>query len=561
MRARALTGAVAWLLTVAGAKPRVDVLVPFVPHIPGSAHVYDHLLDWPGVCATAVALTSRIDHGTGILLNRSDRECSGARRYSVALVHYADIPSLEADYGIYDALVLLVMEEPVLRLAGVYALDSAASSMQSFLHYAETNSLAFREGEYVKMISWLDSFVSRKNVFPLVQDNLPSAAGHLQRVLSRFILDNETLAMSSVAPIRAVEAPPASTLDQVSCADYKLIKSRYDFSNFGLSNFAKGNGKHTERHLFRDAFVHRCGSIRTSDFNSSFFGPPHLLLIGTPKGGTTSLHFFLTRGGFVVNTRIKDKESHFFDNLNNNFYNKLQPYTQSFYAEGVIGKVTLDATPSYFGNTYALQNIVNLYHPQHLLAKKFILILREPVSRLYSWYVHTYGECDLMFKNKWNQFPDFHRDVKVMSCVVQPDADRYSDTFMNFVARYGIGSGFYVGSLRRWLAAIPGGNIFIVSMDTLYGDQEDSLKRLLGFLNISSAWDRPLELPRRNSNSSHCRDCNVSDLAVPCSFLDQLTAQYDARNTGMISLINDRKNKPATEPMFLPFVRKVACVE
>ena len=122
--------------------------------------------------------------------------------------------------------------------------------------------------------------------------------------------------------------------------------------------------------------------------NSSFEGPPYAFILGAAKAGTTSLMVLLVHQLHLLTLPNHMKEPNAFaSNFNRNFFNSyIQGYQGSSYG--------LDASPDYFTHcSKAPMRIVRVYSPASLAAKKFIVILRDPLARLVSRYRHIYREC------------------------------------------------------------------------------------------------------------------------------------------------------------------------
>ena len=77
------------------------------------------------------------------------------------------------------------------------------------------------------------------------------------------------------------------------------------------------------------------------------------------------------------------KEPHFFD-VSENFVNGLEWYKQNYFHKA-NQKIIADFTPSYFFDSNAPKRIFDALGPK----MKFLVILRNPVDRAYSHYLHS----------------------------------------------------------------------------------------------------------------------------------------------------------------------------
>ena len=107
---------------------------------------------------------------------------------------------------------------------------------------------------------------------------------------------------------------------------------------------------------------------------------PDVFVIGTMKGGTTSIHdLFIDHANLC--TSNDDGEPHYFDRkgMSRQHYIDAFKYCKS-------SQLSIDKTPSYIRVNGVAKSIKNSYTKENLHKKKFILSLREPIARMYSEY-------------------------------------------------------------------------------------------------------------------------------------------------------------------------------
>lgn len=106
----------------------------------------------------------------------------------------------------------------------------------------------------------------------------------------------------------------------------------------------------------------------------------HLIIPGVQKGGTTWIQHLLDNDdNFFLPSEFQ--EVHYFDakyNLGINYYKNL-------YSNFSSNKITCDVTPDYLFNKEAAKKIYN-FSVNEDIEIKFIVIFREPISRLFSAY-------------------------------------------------------------------------------------------------------------------------------------------------------------------------------
>jgi hypothetical protein len=108
---------------------------------------------------------------------------------------------------------------------------------------------------------------------------------------------------------------------------------------------------------------------------------PNFLGLGVGKAGTTTLHYILRQHPDVL--LVPEKEARFFSN-DANYAKGLEWYSEKFSkysGQSVIG----DITPAYFISPEAHKRIAESLNENI----KLILILRHPVTRAYSHYLHN----------------------------------------------------------------------------------------------------------------------------------------------------------------------------
>lgn len=295
--------------------------------------------------------------------------------------------------------------------------------------------------------------------------------------------------------------------------------------------------------------------VRIADFNRTFVGDPDVLIIGNQKAGTTSLSELFTNRLKVYVTSGGRKEPHFFDRrFTDDGFNRYIDGFKSMKARKGNDLLTLDATPAFFRTPLALERFVSLYSPASLRRKKFILSLREPVVRDYSWFMLNYRLCKRFVSQK---------------CLLGSNKSS-QDTFHEFVNRMYrndsyLSDGFALLHLKRLLALIPRDQVFIVNFESLIGEQQaDTLNRLFAFLGIP-----PIQiphLPHSNSKKSNCGNKNCEDPRLEhilCSDIRFLNETYARANHGLIEFINNHPDRPISASIFPPFKERfpLVCID
>lgn len=209
--------------------------------------------------------------------------------------------------------------------------------------------------------------------------------------------------------------------------------------------------------------------------------PPHFLVIGAQKAGTTWLARHLGAHPEIFTPR--HKELHFFDKADN--ASRGPDWYGNWFADARRSQVSGEFTPNYLWEPTDPAEIAESGHLPGVAARayahnpgfRWIAVLRDPVDRAISAYYHH-----------------------IRARRVRPD-ERLADVWH----RYGIRSmGIYADALRPWLATFPAeqGKIIFFETDLLQRPAE-TLRDLYTFLEVDTAF-RPEGLDKvHNRGNSH----------------------------------------------------------
>ncbi|SFH87596.1 sulfotransferase family protein [Planctomicrobium piriforme] len=159
---------------------------------------------------------------------------------------------------------------------------------------------------------------------------------------------------------------------------------------------------------------------------------PDLLIAGTVKGGTTSLHFYLSQHP-LVHSGLR-KEVHYFDK---SYHRGERWYRKHFTRQP--GGIVLDSTPNYIYFEGACERILKL-----MPTVKIVLLLRDPVYRAFSHFQHS---CRRKFEGR--SFDDAVRqDMHDFKKLGAFGDDSLENGFHSYVRR-----GVYAPQVKRLQAA------------------------------------------------------------------------------------------------------------
>ena len=213
----------------------------------------------------------------------------------------------------------------------------------------------------------------------------------------------------------------------------------------------------------------RRGLMATSGLRSL----PDFLVIGTQRGGTTSLYRYMTAHPMVRAAQCK--EIHYFDA---EYGRGSAWYRSHFPLAGTDGRAprlqTGEATPYYLFHPHAPQRVAALVPDVRV-----IVLLRDPVQRAYSHYHHELakGREELTFEEAVAREAE-RLDGELERMTQDPGYDSARLRHHSYVAR-----GRYAEQLDRWYAAFPPGQVLVLRSEDLYGNAAatvDEVDRFLG---------------------------------------------------------------------------------
>lgn len=203
---------------------------------------------------------------------------------------------------------------------------------------------------------------------------------------------------------------------------------------------------------------------------------PNFLVIGAPKSGTTSLYYYLRQHPEVF--LPVQKELHYFS------YEKLKANangpgdarvlatlcaTGEEYAQHYTGakgeRAIGDISPSYL--YYGVQGRIK----QELGEVKIIVMLRNPVEKAYSQYMH-------MVRDQHETLPFYD--------ALMAEETRRSDGWSD-IWRYAESS-LYADRLRAFMDCFGRENVHVILFDEFTAQPEVVMRRLLGFLGVDESF-------------------------------------------------------------------------
>jgi len=209
---------------------------------------------------------------------------------------------------------------------------------------------------------------------------------------------------------------------------------------------------------------------------------PHFLVIGTQKGGTTSLQKLLEQHPGVY--LPPDKEVHYFS------LHDHQPcsWYSNHYREAQPGQLRGDITPYYLFHPRAPQRIRTL-----LPKVRLMVLLRDPVERALSQYFHArrHGFEPLELEAALAAEPE--RLAGAEARLAERGSRDYSHQKHSYLSR-----SRYELQLKRYEALFPQKQLLVLRSEDLFSNATTSWEQIQSFLGLDPI-PQPSQLERANA--------------------------------------------------------------
>ena len=256
---------------------------------------------------------------------------------------------------------------------------------------------------------------------------------------------------------------------------------------------------------------------KTVSFSSNFSCLPDLFLAGFPKCGSTFLHALITSHPAVVHTLVK--EPHWWQRTPSFSHNFVAAHLSDYLVNfaPLVEKLSrnqnkiilsMDATPSLMFDWPRFLNqdwrinfcLLPAVLPNVLPNSKFIVVMRNPVSLLYSafWFSCTHRHGFLPSKVALRGPTIFHERIAAKirdfnsciesfplpKCVLDAEPDLFTPELPT-CGRTRLEIGIYFVHVQKWLSVVPWDRFLFLTMEELSNQTEKVANRIWMFLNVS----------------------------------------------------------------------------
>jgi hypothetical protein len=204
--------------------------------------------------------------------------------------------------------------------------------------------------------------------------------------------------------------------------------------------------------------------------NADLRQPPDFIIIGTQKGGTTSLYRSLSQHSDVGQSLMG--EDHFFSWQYDQGID-WRHYLARFPLRGEVASVGV-SSPSYLFHPLAPERV-----HRALPQVKLIALLRNPIDRAYSQHQMNFrkGIEPLPFEEAIAAEPERLRARSDCS-----DAGWRAASHISYLTR-----GLYAEQLQRWFDHFPQEQVLVIKSETFFALPDEIFAQTLRFLDLS-AW-------------------------------------------------------------------------
>ncbi len=211
---------------------------------------------------------------------------------------------------------------------------------------------------------------------------------------------------------------------------------------------------------------------------------PNLFVIGAAKSGTTSLCYYLDQHPRI--NVSNPKEPNFFATELTDEYRKTlnwNDYLKSFDWGNLEVEYFCDGSPTNLPSPYAVKNILDI-NP----SSKFIVILRNPIDRVYSAHAQRLlngDENEKDFFKAWNLQEKRKQGKNIPARCIEPLTLQYKD-------RGSIGK-----HLENVLKLVERDNLLILFFDDLKADAEGTYMQIMKFLDLEMPPDLDFTIKKK----------------------------------------------------------------
>jgi len=241
------------------------------------------------------------------------------------------------------------------------------------------------------------------------------------------------------------------------------------------------------------------------------------MIIGTQKGGTTSLHSYLLKHPGFGPTLTK--EIHYFDRAH---LPSMRWYQAHFPMRLPRERICIDSTPQYLTHPLVPQRVKEFYP-----FMKFVVLLRNPVERAYSHYNHRVSR-----NQEHRRFEDAIDELIKSEGTYASTSEKFEDSgrpegpnkdFRNYLNR-----GKYAIQIRNWFDSFSRDQFLILNSEEFFSNPREAIAEVCQFVGVGGDFQGATRV--ENSGGNYPR--------MSPEIRETLTSYYESSNDDLYSLLN-----------------------
>jgi Sulfotransferase family len=209
----------------------------------------------------------------------------------------------------------------------------------------------------------------------------------------------------------------------------------------------------------------------------------YLIIGGTTKAATTSLYYYLSEHPDVCGSTLK--ETRFFIDsdypvapLASHWSQGLDKYEEFFKHDSNLSSPRLEATPDYLYSSGTARRI-----KEALPNAKIVFILREPISRLMSWYKYAKQRAFISESMSLEEYIECQLEDKLPSAPEQKD-DAIAQAYFFSALEHGR----YSAYLQKYFDEFGRDRVYVAFFDDLTQRPQAVLESLCGFAGLDPSF-------------------------------------------------------------------------
>ena len=210
------------------------------------------------------------------------------------------------------------------------------------------------------------------------------------------------------------------------------------------------------------------------------------------------------------------------------------------------------------------------FPPSAIEKIKIIVVLREPVGRLLSWYNHVRAlyakvgeeECRKIYCKDYLRSSS-EANINVTVHVKDTQARSLYDNLISFeelfdMNKWSVNLGEYVDILQEFFDVFRMENFLILNYDYLLKKNTLALSNIADFLNIPDVWKKKYRMIVKNELRNYSDKLKLED--IDCRIVEKIDEYYSSYNTRLYQILNNKSKLFSSQmPNFGQFEKLPKC--